>query len=213
MAKKTAGSNKQPQGVKPAKASKSAQTRRKSAGKEKEVLELDDALLDEAGGSDLSEYEEELRAVEAPEKEEAAETSTPRSDLLSVSVNEEEPLLTDAEGNRYCRARDCDQIARVEAWCRYHYLLFWRRIQNKKKIIADGKLQRYIDELTSRYPDKFLEMIRRDLRTEKDFMAVIAELEIDESSLDNDFEEDAQSYLDEVRGFGESGGLEEDESF
>lgn len=116
--------------------------------------------------------------------------------------NDEDVVLTDAEGNRYCRARDCDQIASVDAYCRYHYLLFWKKIQVRKKILADGKLERYVDELTARYPDKFLEMIRRDLRTEKDFLAAIQELEIDESGLDNEYEEDTQSFIDEVRGMG-----------
>ena len=123
---------------------------------------------------------------------------------MEASDSEEDIVLTDAEGNRYCRARDCDQIAIVEAYCRYHYLLFWKKIQVRKKILQDGKLERYVEELTSRYPDKFLEMIRRDLRTEKDFVAAIQELEIDESGLDNEFEEDTQSYVDEIRGMGEA---------
>jgi hypothetical protein len=123
----------------------------------------------------------------------------------------EEIILTDAEGRRYCRRRDCDQLAIVESYCRYHYLLFWKKIQQRKKILCDGKLIHYIEELTSRYPDKYLEMIRRDLRTEKDFMAAIQELEIDESGgEDNDFEEDS-SILDEVRGASDTHSREDDD--
>ena len=79
---------------------------------------------------------------------------------------------TDSEGNRYCRSRDCDQIAAVDAYCRYHYHLFWRKIQNRKKILADGKLERYIEELTARYPDKFTsdDAINRDLATERQIL-------------------------------------------
>lgn len=123
----------------------------------------------------------------------------------------EEIVLTDAEGRRYCRRRDCDQLAIVESYCRYHYLLFWKKIQQRKKILSDGKLIHYIEELTSRYPDKYLEMIRRDLRTEKDFMAAIQELEIDESGgEDSDFEED-NSILDEVRGASDTHSREDDD--
>jgi hypothetical protein len=77
--------------------------------------------------------------------------------------------------------------------------------------LDDGKLQRYVEELTARYPDKFLEVIRKDLRSEKDFLSAIQELEIDESNLDSDYEEDTES-LDEVRslGGGESGLMDED---
>ena len=127
-------------------------------------------------------------------------------------VVDEEIILTDAEGRRLCRVRDCDQASVVEGYCRFHYLLLWKKIQIRKKIIEDGKLAKYVEDLTSRYPDKFLEMIRKDLRSEKDFLAAIAELEIDESGLDNDFEDEIQNDIEEVRGVAsESGGSLSDE--
>lgn len=128
--------------------------------------------------------------------------------------NDDEVVLTDAEGRRYCRMRDCDQAASVDGgYCRFHYLLFWKNIQNRKKILTEGKLERYIEELTARYPDKYLELLRKDLRSEKDFMAAIQELEIDESGVDNDFEDEAQNYLDEVRGMSSEAQPERDEDF
>jgi hypothetical protein len=125
----------------------------------------------------------------------------------------EEVVLTDADGRRYCRVKDCDQIAVVEAYCRYHYLLFWKRIQIRKKILSEGKLERYIEELTARYPDKFLDMLRKDLRSEKEFLAAIQELEIDESAVDGEFEDETQSYIDEVRGMGESNNSRDDDEY
>lgn len=116
----------------------------------------------------------------------------------------EEIVLTDAEGRRYCRVKDCDQISTVDGYCRYHYLLFWKKIQVRKKILSEGKLERYIEELTARYPDKFLDMLRKDLRSEKEFLAAIQELEIDESSPEGEFEDETQTYIDEVRGMSET---------
>jgi hypothetical protein len=110
-----------------------------------------------------------------------------------------EVVLTDAEGRRYCRATDCDQIGLVDGYCRYHYLFFWKKIQVRKKILADGKLDRYIEELTSRYTDKFIELLRKDLRTEKDFMSAVQELELDDSSSQQD-DDDAKTYLEEISG-------------
>lgn len=174
-------------------------------------LDLDtDFLADDDGVNEIEEYEEELKEVEALDET----TEEEEVDLQDTrEIGDEEVYLTDAEGRRYCRSRDCDQIATVDAYCRYHYLLFWKKIQIRKKILADGKLERYIEELTSRYPDKFLEMIRRDLRTEKDFLVAIQELEIDESGIENDFEEDTQSFIEEVRGLGESNPTMDDEDF
>lgn len=118
---------------------------------------------------------------------------------------EEEIVLTDAEGRRFCRAADCDQISMVDGYCRYHYLLFWKKIQNRKKILADGKLDNYIDELTSRYSDKFIEILRKDLRTEKDFTAALRELNLIEANEGDDGdEEDDKSYLEEIRGVSSS---------
>lgn len=204
------------------KAKGGSKTDTKAKKAKKETEEFDDDLIDsdeDLGGEeipDLSEFEdvseEEIHSSDSDveivieETFVAVQTSSPSSD---------EAVLTDAEGRPYCKVRDCDQIAAVDVYCRYHYLLLWKKIQVRRKILIDGKLERYVDELTARYPDKFLEMIKKDLRTEKDFLVAIAELEIDESGLDNDYEDDNQ-VLDEVRGFGAesgSGSMSDDDEF
>ena len=133
---------------------------------------------------------------------------------LAPVQEEEEVILTDAEGRRYCRVSDCDQISVVEGYCRYHYLLFWKKIQIRKKILSEGKLERYIEELTARYPDKYLEILRKDLRSEKDFMSAIQELELDDSSsVDNDYEDEAQNFIEEMRGVTTDGKHREEEEY
>lgn len=153
----------------------------------------------------------------APKKEKAPKVAKPievEEELVEEEdEGPEEIVLTDAEGRRYCRVKDCDQLSVVDAYCRYHYLLFWKRIQVRKKILTEGKLERYIEELTSRYPDKFLDMLRKDLRSEKEFVAVIQELEIDESASESEFEDEAQNYIDEVRGMGEATSDRQEEDF
>lgn len=180
------------------------------SGKKDEAQEEDDFVSDDEFGAvdEIGEYEEELKAVEELDEEAVDE------DAWATEIKDkgdEEIFLTDAEGRRYCRSRDCDQVGIVDGYCRFHYLLFWKKIQVRKKILADGKLKRYVEELTARYPDKFLEMIRRDLRTEKDFLAAIQELEIDESVGENEFEEETTAYIEEVRGMEGGSGVEEEE--
>ncbi len=187
------------------KEAKGKKVNKKSAANQDD-FDLEDDLLVEEGDfpeEDIPDLDEEIdeddeEIVEAANEEKFSEVSA--SD--AASSDDQEVVLTDAEGRKYCRARDCDQISMVEAYCRYHYLLYWKRIQVRKKILADGKLVHYVEELTSRYPDKFLEMIRKDLRTDKDFLGAIQELEIDESSLDSEFEDESQSFIEEVRGMG-----------
>lgn len=186
---------------------KAASAAGRKAKKPKEENELDDVFIDDTGGNEIEEYEDELKAVEELDNE------TDDDLLLETETKEkkyEDIELTDADGNKLCRSRDCDQVSTVDGYCRFHYLLFWKNIQVRKKILQDGKLGRYIEELTARYPDKFLEMIRRDMRSQKDFQAAIQELEIDESNQDGDFEEDSQSFIDEVRGVNEGTSIEEE---
>ena len=184
--------------------------------------ELDDPLLaDDVEVSedipDLADFDEteEAEVEDSADDEELEDDAGDEVELEIVAststADDEEIILTDAEGRRLCRVRDCDQAATVESYCRFHYLQNWKRIQVRRGILADGKLERYVEELTSRYPDKFLEMIRKDLRTEKDFLTSIAELEIDESAVDNDFEDESQNFIDEVRGVTETGVSEEEE--
>lgn len=138
------------------------------------------------------------------EKAEAPKNVLADAPAETEEAEAEEVILVDADGRRFCRVKDCDQLSTVDAYCRYHYLLYWKKIQVRKKILSEGKLERYIEELTARYPDKFLDMLRKDLRSEKEFLAAIQELEIDESANEGEFEDEAQTYIDEVRGISES---------
>lgn len=196
----------------PAKATASKKAPKSKSKKDKKDGEFDDELLagEEVGSEeipDLSEFDET--------EEEVAEDTGDDAEEIEVKPpsEDDEIILTDAEGRRLCRVRDCDQAATVELYCRYHYLALWKKIQVRRKILQDGKLERYVDELTARYPDKFLEMIKKDLRNEKDFLTAIAELEIDESVIENEFEDEAQSYVDEIRGVSDTGNISEEDEF
>lgn len=184
--------------------------------KEKEEFELEEDLVgegDDFASDELSEYQAELESAEeeTEEKELPIEETPVVVAPTAIKEKSDDIILTDAEGRRYCRVKDCDQIATVDGYCRFHYLLLWKKIQVRKKILTDGKLERYIEELTSRYPDKFLEVIRRDLRTEKDFVSAIQEMEIDESVSDSDFEDESSNFIEEVRGASPEGIAEDDE--
>ena len=125
----------------------------------------------------------------------AAEAEAKRMEMKAAV---KDVVLTDAEGRQLCRVKDCDQPSVVESYCRYHYLFFWKKIQNRKKILSEGKLEQYIEELTSRYPLKFVELIRKDLGSEPDFMSAIQELDIDEGNNIDEFED--ENFIEEVRG-------------
>lgn len=184
---------------------------KKTEKKPDEDIESDLIGDDEFGESEIAEYEEDLKAVEDEDDETSLELSDDDDD---VGKKDEEVYLTDSEGRRLCKVRDCDQVAIVGIYCRFHYLLLWKKIQIRKHILNDGKLEKYLDDLTSRYPDKFLEVIKKDLKTEKDFLSVIQEMELDENALaENENEDEVQSFADEIRGIGDAPSMDEDGDF
>ncbi len=201
-------SDAKPQASKPASKIKSKSKSKKNDKKKDDDDDIENDIDDDFGESEIAEYEDDLKAVEDDDEDDNLDEFSEDDDSESTVA---EIYLTDSEGRRLCRVRDCDQVANVEGYCRYHYLLLWKKIQIRKVILIDDKLEKYIIALTSRYPDKFLEMIKKDLKTEKDFLGSIAELEIDESVIPDDAGDDeAQSFTDEIRGTVESTAMDDD---
>lgn len=143
----------------------------------------------------------DMDAVEASIEKRVMPTFEEMVAKLGLEVPEnEEVKITDAEGRQFCHIRDCDQIANVNEYCRFHYLILWKKIQGRKKIIEGGNFESYVSEQIQRYPDKFLEVLTKDLVTERDFITALHELKLDD---DIDFEEDDSEddrYNEEVQG-------------
>lgn len=157
--------------------------------------------------------EDEIAQYEEIKKKSPEEMEELRALLGETDAEDEvEIALRDAEGRLYCKMRECDELATVDGYCRFHYIKLWKRIQLRKKILTDGKLEKYIEELTLRYPDKYIEMIREDLRSEKHFLAAIQELEIDDVNDEPIDSDDDQGLMDEVRGL-QTAGDGDDDSF
>lgn len=98
-----------------------------------------------------------------------------------------------------CVEKGCDNIRSTLSWCRLHYLKNWKGLQRKKEVLAEGKLQEYIEEMISKYPAKYVDAIMKDLGDDKDFYKVLNELNIsNEFDFDEeDFEADSDSDSDD----------------
>lgn len=119
---------------------------------------------------------------------------------IVIEEAKEEIILTNAEGKRYCRSTDCDETAVIDGYCRLHYIMYWKRNKNKIKILEGGKLDKYIEELTQRYPDKYLEILKKDLLSEKEFNTIITEMDQDDAGDDAESEEEDSRFVEEIRG-------------
>lgn len=96
---------------------------------------------------------------------------------------------------RMCRESGCENPATTKGYCRLDYIKNWKKIKRKEMILREGKLNQYIEELVSKYPDKYIEVIRQDLSTEVNFTKVIHDLELDESIEDMDYDGDSIDSL------------------
>ena len=103
--------------------------------------------------------------------------------------------MASAHHERMCRETGCENLATTKGYCRLDYIKNWKKIKRKEMILKEGKLNQYIEELVSKYPDKYIEVIRQDLSTEVNFNKVIHDLELDESIDDLDYDGDSIDSL------------------
>ena len=125
---------------------------------------------------------------------------SPEAVLAAAAAEETEVVLTNADGQQYCRMPECDNAATSNGLCRLHYISQWKRNKVKGKILEGGKLDKYIEDLTSKYPDKYLEMLRKDLASEKDFNLIVTEMDMEASGDDAEADDEASRLIAEVRG-------------
>jgi hypothetical protein len=99
-----------------------------------------------------------------------------------------------------CREVACEGLSTTGGYCRMHYIKNWKKIKRKELILKEGKLNQYIEELVAKYPDKYIEAIRQDLASDKDFAKVIYDLDLDESVDDFEVEgENVDSIIDTIK--------------
>ncbi len=109
--------------------------------------------------------------------------------------------FSSALGETVCREVACEGLATSGGYCRLHYIKNWKKIKRKEVILQEKKLNQYIEELVIKYPDKYIEAIRQDLASDKDFAKVIYDLDLDEAVDDFDVEsaESADSLIDTIK--------------
>jgi len=100
-----------------------------------------------------------------------------------------------------CREIACESHHTTAGYCRLHYIKNWKKIKRKELILREKKLNQYIEELVSKYPDKYIEAIKGDLSDEQAFSKVIYDLELDESVDDIPSDDEAdESIIENIKG-------------
>lgn len=66
---------------------------------------------------------------------------------------------------KICKEGDCQNASTTEGFCRLHYLRNWKTIRDGKHRRAAKKLNSYIEDVIRRHPDRYMEVIKKDLRS------------------------------------------------
>ena len=114
------------------------------------------------------------------------------------------------------KAMDLDDSVTVMTACgnynRLEYIRNWKKIKHKQHILESDKLRKYVDDLVSKYPEKYLEILKFDLSTAINFNRIVSEMDffnVDEEASD----EESGDELMVIRTKSQAGTEQEEEPF
>lgn len=68
---------------------------------------------------------------------------------------------------KICKTKGCNNAATTAGYCRLHYLMNWRRLKETKQRDAAERLNKYIDKIVEKHPDKYVEIIKKELKSRR----------------------------------------------
>lgn len=90
---------------------------------------------------------------------------------------------TKTDKKKFCLQEDCKREATSKGYCRLHYIQNWQQIKLDNKARAERRLNAYIDKLSKKYPQDYVDKIREGLENDERFQQ-----SVQEADLDNDIE-------------------------
>lgn len=96
-----------------------------------------------------------------------------------------------------CAEKKCRSEATTSNFCRFHYIAHWG--PERHAPIWEDRLNYYIREITRRYPEEYLEIIKRDLSSEESFKKSLREMNIEFDEDDTASEFEKQAILKKVK--------------
>ena len=105
---------------------------------------------------------------------------------------------------KLCKDKECNNAQTTGGFCRLHYLRFWKKIKTDKQKKAAKHLNSYIEGIMRRFPDRFVEEIKKDIRSEDFDERIESQFgPIDESDnlfdLPNSTDEELNEIIDNIK--------------
>lgn len=66
---------------------------------------------------------------------------------------------------RICKEPGCNNAQTTKGYCRLHYLKNWKKIKEHQQKAAAERLNRYIEDIVEKYPDRYIEILKKEIRS------------------------------------------------
>jgi hypothetical protein len=91
------------------------------------------------------------------------------------------------KNDQKCCISSCSNTTEINEYCRFHYIMHWNRIKKVERVEAERRLNKYIEEITKKYPTEYLEIIKKNLEDTKSLEKIVQDMNLED---DMDFLED-----------------------
>lgn len=68
---------------------------------------------------------------------------------------------------KICIEESCHNAQTTEQYCRLHYLKNWKKIRQESQKKAAERLNKYVEGIVKKHPEKYVDVIRREIREDK----------------------------------------------
>lgn len=82
------------------------------------------------------------------------------------------PVIMVAQKIKICVEPDCRNAQTTKDYCRLHYLKNWKRIKDDEQKKAADRLNKYVEGICKKFPEKYVDVIRRDLKSDRSDFAM-----------------------------------------
>ncbi|MBI3019592.1 MAG: hypothetical protein HYY61_06870 [Deltaproteobacteria bacterium] len=97
-----------------------------------------------------------------------------------------------------CHYKACAHSATTGKFCRLHYMMTWQKTKKLSLETKEKMLDRYIKAITKKYPDDYLEVLKKDLSSEESFKKSVHDLDLENMS-DLDFLDDYGDIIKKIK--------------
>ena len=72
-----------------------------------------------------------------------------------------------AQKIKICTKSGCRNVQTTKDYCRLHYLSNWKKIKDQEQKKAADRLNKYVEGICKKFPEKYVDVIRRDIRSDR----------------------------------------------